>query len=291
MKFSNYVSVTVFSIFSVASCIENDTKPFFDANGTKPIHYGILLFPGFQALDVFGPLDVLNGLSLLYPFPMRLTVLANVLSPVSTHVKTQMNHTMGNALTDFDQQLVVERTFAEQLALQALPDIQAPVTDPNVNATTPSEKIDVLIVPGGAGTRQDMTAEIAFVREMYPSLKSIMSICTGATILSRAGILDNKRATTNKRAWKWATGTGPAVNWVGEARWVVDGNIVTSSGVSAGMDATYAFVGLNYGKEVEENLANSAEYVRWVDAAYDPFAHVWNVTEPFNGTAPVVGKC
>jgi hypothetical protein len=39
--------------------------PFFEINGSKPVHYGVLLFPGFQALDVFGPLDVFNSLAMV----------------------------------------------------------------------------------------------------------------------------------------------------------------------------------------------------------------------------------
>ena len=39
--------------------------PFLEINGSKPVHYGVLLFPGFQALDVFGPLDVFNSLAMV----------------------------------------------------------------------------------------------------------------------------------------------------------------------------------------------------------------------------------
>lgn len=140
-----------------------------------------------------------------------------------------------------------------------------------------SSAIDVLIVPGGVGTRNDMSADIAFVRHMYPSLKAVLSVCTGATILARAGVLDGRRATTNKRAYKWATSMGPNVHWIHEARWIVDGNIVTGSGISAGIDATYAFVSLNYGEKVAQELADSAEYVRWTDGDYDPFAKWWDI--------------
>jgi transcriptional regulator GlxA family with amidase domain len=252
---------------AVAHCnTTTHNGPFFKTNSTQPIHYGILLFPGFQALDAYGPLDILNTLGLIYEFPIKLTVLAKDLEPVSTHVKSTVNHTMGSPLTKFEQKTVVERTFSDQLLLQGS-----------------TEQIDVLIVPGGAGTRQNMTSEIAFVKSVYPSLKAVLSVCTGATILARAGVLDGRNATTNKKAWAWATSTGPQVKWIGQARWVVDGNIITSSGISAGMDATYAFIGINYGKKVEENLAKVSEYTRWEDAFYDPFAKVWNTTGQHKG--------
>jgi putative intracellular protease/amidase len=140
-----------------------------------------------------------------------------------------------------------------------------------------SGDIDVLIIPGGGGTRANMTAEIAFVKAMYPKVKYILTVCTGATIAARAGVLDGRKATTNKRAWTWATSTGPATNWVGKARWVEDGNIWSSSGVSAGSDMAYAFVSKVYGDEVADFLAKSGEYNRVLDGSDDPFAAIWDV--------------
>ncbi|KAH7357628.1 class I glutamine amidotransferase-like protein, partial [Pyrenochaeta sp. MPI-SDFR-AT-0127] len=233
---------------------------------TKTVHYGVLLFPGFQALDVFGPLDVFNSLAMLYHFPTKLTMLAKTSDAVETSHQRAGNMMYSHPETDVSQSMIVDRTFEEQLKIN--------------EASNDEEKtgsIDVLIVPGGVGTRNDMTAEIDFVKRMYPSLKAVLSVCTGATILARAGVLDGRRATTNKRAYEWATSTGPKVNWVGEARWVVDGNIVTGSGISAGIDATYAFVSINYGEKIAQELADSAEYVRWTDADHDPFAKRWKI--------------
>lgn len=244
--------------------------PLFDAKSDKPVHYGILLFPGFQALDVFGPLDVFNSLAMLYNYPMRLTNLAASPGSVPTHHPSTTTLIPANShpLSRFSENLVVDRTLKEQL------EIQESVRD----GKRSEEAIDVLIVPGGVGVRGDVAQEIDFVKKMYPHLKAVLSICTGATILARACILDGRRATTNKRAYKWATSTGPNVNWAAKARWVVDGNIVTSSGISAGIDASYAFVALNYGEDVAESLAESAEYVRWMDPEYDPFSKRWNLS-------------
>ncbi|KAH7558373.1 hypothetical protein BM1_05645 [Bipolaris maydis] len=234
--------------------------PFFDVNDPKPVRYGVLLFPGFQALDVFGPLDVFNSLAMLYSFPTKLTMLAKTSDPVETSHQRAGNTMFSHPETDVSQSMIVNRTFAQQLELQD---------------GTEAEAIDVLIVPGGVGTRGDMSTEIDFVKRIYPNLKAVLCVCTGATILARAGILDGRRATTNKRAFAWATSTGPDVKWVPEARWVVDGNIVTGSGISAGIDATYAFVALNYGETIAQELADCAEYVRWMDQDHDPFAKRW----------------
>ncbi len=243
-------------------------SPLFEVQGDKPVHYGILLFPGFQALDVFGPLDVFNSLAMLYNYPMRLTNLAAAPGSVTTHHPSTSTLIPAHAhpLSRFSENLVVDRTLEEQLKFQ----------ESTKDGARNEEAIDVLIVPGGVGVRGDVAAEIDFIKRTYPTLKSILSVCTGSTLLARAGVLDGRRATTNKRAYKWATSTGPNVNWAAKARWVVDGNIVTSSGISAGIDASYAFVALNYGEDVAESLADSAEYVRWMDPEHDPFSKRWN---------------
>lgn len=248
----------------------NGNVPLFETHDDRPVHYGILLFPGFQALDVFGPLDVFNSLAMLYPYPMKLTNLAANPGSVPTHhpSTSTLIPTSAHPLSHFSESLVVDRTLEEQLQIQ----------DSARNEKRSEEAIDVLIVPGGVGVRGNVAAEIEFVKKMYPQLKAVLSICTGATILARAGVLDGRRATTNKRAYKWATSTGPNVKWAAKARWVLDGNIVTSSGISAGIDASYAFVALNYGEDVAESLADSAEYVRWMDPEYDPFSKRWNLS-------------
>ena len=246
------------------------TTPLFEVQGDRPVHYGILLFPGFQALDVFGPLDVFNSLAMLYSYPMRLTNLAAKPGSVPTHHPSTSTLIPVNAhpLSHFSESLVVDRTLEEQLNLQ----------ESARSGGRSEEAIDVLIVPGGVGVRGDVAQEIQFVKKMYPTLKSVLSVCTGSTILARAGILDGRRATTNKRAYKWAISTGPNVHWAAKARWVVDGDIVTSSGISAGIDASYAFVALNYGEDIAESLADSAEYVRWIDPEQDPFSTRWNLS-------------
>jgi transcriptional regulator GlxA family with amidase domain len=68
------------------------------------------------------------------------------------------------------------------------------------------------------------------------------------------------------------------VSWIPSARWVEDGNIWTSSGVSAGTDLGYAFVSHIYGEKVSEYLGYVEEYQRWEHgSAYDPFAKIWEV--------------
>ncbi len=74
--------------------------------------------------------------------------------------------------------------------------------------------IDVLLVPGGAASRSpDLGPEIEYIRKIFPRLKYLITICTGAGIAAQAGVLDGYRATTNKAAWNTMVAMGPKVKW------------------------------------------------------------------------------
>ncbi|ROT37341.1 DJ-1/PfpI family protein [Sodiomyces alkalinus F11] len=221
---------------------------------SPPVNYGMVLFPSFQALDVFGPLDILNMLSLSHP--MNLYLIAATLDPVST---AAMSASMNPLNSNFSESIVPTHTFAD-----------------------PPPDLDVLIVPGGLGTRAPaprLDELIGFIRDVYPSLEYLISVCTGAGLVARAGVLDGRNATTNKRAWAQTVAHGPATNWIGRARWVVDENVWTSSGVSAGMDATLAWVAAVFGEEQADSLALGMEYERVSDPSNDPFADYWGVED------------
>lgn len=115
------------------------------------------------------------------------------------------------------------------------------VLQPTIMAThtfANAPALDVLLVPGGVGNRaleqtNDTSVE-DFVRLRFDQLDYLLSVCTGAMSLAKAGVLDGRRATTNKSAWDQVVGSGTNVTWVPSARWVVDGKVWTSSGVSSG---------------------------------------------------------
>ena len=93
-------------------------------------------------------------------------------------------------------------------------------------------------------------------------------------LLAAAGLLDGRRATTNKMFFKEVAALGPNVDWVPEARWVEDGKYVTSSGVSAGIDMALAVIEVTIGPQASEQLAVGTEYEWHRDPAWDPFAKV-----------------
>ena len=135
----------------------------------------------------------------------------------------------------------------------------------------------ILLVPGGIGTREkiDDNNFINFIENISNQSKYIISICTGSALLAKTGILNKKKATTNKCAFKWVTEQGKDVLWVKESRWVKDGNIYTSSGVSAGMDMTLGFIADIIGKTKALEISQRIEYFWNEDSKYDPFSKMY----------------
>jgi len=194
---------------------------------------GVVLFPDFELLDVFGPLEMFGMLQGL----VEISVIAEKAGPVKSAQGPEV---------------VAHHGFADCPAL------------------------DLVLVPGGMGTRAevDNPAIVNFLRRRLPEAEVAMSVCSGSSLFAAAGVLDGRRATTNKMFFQWIADQGPKVNWVKEARWVEDGSYVTSSGVSAGMDMSLAVISKLYGSQVSENLAVAAEYDWHRDAGWDPFAKV-----------------
>ncbi len=133
---------------------------------------------------------------------------------------------------------------------------------------------DLILVPGGPGTpvEERNDAIERWLLAAAESAETVMGVCTGSALLARAGLLDGRRATTNKMDFLWTLPFGPNVDWIGSARWVEDGKFFTSSGVSAGMDMCLAVIAHHLGREQALQVARWAEY-RWhEDASSDPFA-------------------
>lgn len=193
----------------------------------------MVLFDGFELLDVFGPVEIFSML------PELISV-------------DYLGASAGPVRSSQGAEVVVPTAYME--------------------AATP----DIVLVPGGLGTRA-LVGDAAFLRWLAgwaTEASLVASVCTGSAVLAAAGLLDGYRATSNKRAFAWASSHGRDVEWVTRARWVEDRDRWTSSGVAAGMDMAAALVGALFGPEVAREAVERIELETHPDASWDPFAAV-----------------
>jgi len=170
-------------------------------------------------------------------------------------------------------------TVAEKVG--AVPSFQGPQTMAEFDYQN-CPQLDLILLPGGFGTIKELDnqAILSFLKERVPSAKVTMSVCSGSWILAKAGLLDGRRATSNKVYFKMATQQSDQVQWISEARWVEDGPIFTSSGVSAGIDMSLAVIASLYGEKKAMDIANYTEYVWKKNPDEDPFHQFLNKLDP-----------
>lgn len=192
---------------------------------------GALIFPGFELLDLYGPLQMFGMLK-----------------------------------DDFELHLVAEKE-------SAVVSNQGPLSMAT-QAFDDSPDYDIVLVPGGAGTRQEVhnQALLSWLASQADKAEYMLSVCTGSALLAKAGLLGERRATTNKSAFAWVADQGPDVNWQRKARWVEDGKFITASGVSAGMDMTLGALSRMLGEPVARDIERWCEYNWNDDPNEDPFA-------------------
>ncbi|KAJ3096228.1 hypothetical protein HDU97_006085 [Phlyctochytrium planicorne] len=172
---------------------------------TTQLTIGAFLFDGFEALDLSGPYSLLQK--------------------ASAHAKASTKFvTVGDT-----KSRPLEST--QMFSLWADHDF----------ASCP--KLDLLLVPGGIGTLKQIYDQkhIDFMKKCEKEKTRFASVCSGSIFLAAAGLLDSKRATTNKMTWDLLTSlpSSSKTTWVKEARYVEAENVSTSSGVSAGVDLGY----------------------------------------------------
>lgn len=196
----------------------------------------VVLFDGFELLDVFGPVELLSTV------PDRLAI--DFLGPEASPIASSQG--------------------ACVVATTSYRDAAPP---------------DIVLVPGGRGTRPLAKDEafLGWLREWAGGAALITSVCTGSGLLGAAGLLDGFRATSNKKAFAWASGQGTDVQWVAKARWVEDGNRWTSSGVAAGMDMTAALMASLFGRAVADEATTYVELEVHEDPSWDPFAEIYGL--------------
>lgn len=196
------------------------------------LRVSVVLFDGFELLDVFGPVGLFSHVP-----GLEVEFIGSTAGPVSSAQGVRV------------------------IATRELSEVEAP---------------DVLLVPGGMGTRSLVRdAEfLSWLKSAGSQAQLVASVCTGSALLAAAGLLEGKSATSNKVAFDWATSFGNEVTWVRRARWVEDGDRWTSSGVAAGMDMAAALIARLYGDEVSRAVVRKIEYLSQEDSTADPFAEL-----------------
>ncbi|WP_435356679.1 DJ-1/PfpI family protein [Emticicia sp. SJ17W-69] len=161
-------------------------------------------------------------------------------------------------------------TVAEKSSIAARNNLVVTPTYTFENCPTP----DILLIPGGGGfkadgtpfgTRREMNNEkvLNWVREMNEKVELLLSVCTGSLILAKAGLLEGLSATTHFKAVEQMRQAAPNTTLFPEKRWVDNGRIILSAGVSAGIDMSLYVVSKLHGKVVADDTATYIQYDYW----------------------------
>jgi putative intracellular protease/amidase len=131
-------------------------------------------------------------------------------------------------------------------------------------------RVDIFLIPGGHGTRTEVSNMLLIekIKEVCGLSKFVLTVCTGSALLSKTGLLDGRKATSNKRAFDWVTQQRENVNWIRKARWTKDDKFYTSAGVSAGMDMSLGFLSDMHRIEFARKVAIDIEY-NWTESMND----------------------
>lgn len=126
-------------------------------------------------------------------------------------------------------------------------------------------RADLLLVPGGPGTRPlcTMPAVLDWIAARDRETELTLSVCTGAQVLAAAGLLKGLKATTHWATYDWLRQIEPTVTVLEGARWADNGRIVCASGVSAGIDMALHVIGRLHGEPVAARTARAIEYEHW----------------------------
>ena len=122
--------------------------------------------------------------------------------------------------------------------------------------------LDILVVPGGWGTRKELNnlVMLDWLRTRAVEVKTLTSVCTGSMLLGFAGLLDGLHATTHWRSLDWMRESFPAVTVEYGKHVVEDGRVLTSAGISAGIDMALRVVARYFGEDIARAAAKYMEY-------------------------------
>ena len=190
---------------------------------------GIVIFPDVEVLDFAGPFEVFSVTRLNEkrrreePSPFAVKLIAENAQPIVASGGLRL-------LADYD--------------LDNCPPL------------------DILVVPGGWGTRKEIENKrlIDWIAKVGSHVGTLTSVCTGSMLLGRAGLLDGLSATTHWRALEWMRDSFAKVSVDSNRHVVEDGRVLTSAGISAGIDMSLRVVLRYCGEEVARATARHMEY-------------------------------
>lgn len=206
-------------------------------DGTAPLLVGILVFDAVEELDFVGPWEVVGMAG-----KMRLPISARLVAKTPDPVRSACG-------------------------LRVLPD----------HGFADAPAFDLLVVPGGQGTRPGVNDPelVDYIARAGRAATWIASVCTGSALLGRAGLIDGRRITSHWAAMDFVAENAPKAVLVRDERVVFDGNVVTSAGVSAGIDMMLTLIGRIFGEDAARGVQKNMEYYP------EP---------PFGGRHPVTGR-
>lgn len=200
---------------------------------SRPMRLGVVLFDGFELLDVTGPVECYARVPDLF----AITLLGPQPGPVPSAQGPRL------------------------------------VADVAWRDAGSGDVDMVMVPGGqGTRSLAEDVAFLAWLTEWAAGASLVTSVCTGAGLLAAAGLLDGYRATSNKRSFEWVTQQSSRVEWVPRARWVHDRDRWTSAGVAAGIDMALAIIAELSDEAAATTLAQHIEYDWHRDASWDPFA-------------------
>ncbi len=191
---------------------------------------GIVLFEDVEVLDFCGPFEVFSA--------------------------TRLNEDRRREeASPFEVLLVAEKDFPVVTTggMKVIPD----------HTFESCPKLDILVVPGGWGTRKELknSAMLNWLGVRASEVETLTSVCTGSMLLGFAGLLDGHRATTHWRSLDWMRESFPEVTVEYGEHVVEDGSVITSAGISAGIDMALKVVARYCGETVARATAKYMEYL------------------------------
>lgn len=202
------------------------------SDALTPLTFGMLVFDEVEVLDLGGPFEVFSTAGRL--------------------ARTEDGEPLLRVLTVAP----ADRLVRARGGLRVLADHTLDEDPP----------FDVLVIPGGVTAAVEADTKVVdWLTRRRENSALTFSICTGAFLLAATGALNGRRATTHWEDQEELARRWPEIRVHTDVRWIDDGDLVTSAGISAGIDASLHIVGRIFGEQLARRTAHQMEYVWEVD--------------------------